>query len=109
MSNSLFKACLVLAIVVCAITQEDDQPAVRKTFTQPDPSWNEYQIKQCCPQDYIAVDNYCVKCTPPNVFDPIDMACRPCPDGYMYSKLTKRCECFSCELPRKINPANNQC
>ena len=108
MSSSLFKAMVVLAIVACAVCQ-DDQPPVQRTFAQPDPSWNEFQIKQCCPQGWIAVGNYCAKCTPPNVFDPIDQKCRPCPADHTYSEVTQRCECFSCDLPRKMNPANNQC
>ena len=66
-------------------------------------------MKVCCPQGFLEVRNYCAKCTAPNVFDPLDQTCKPCPADHLYSNITQRCECFSCELPRKFNPVNNKC
>lgn len=54
--------------------------------------------------------NYCAKCNAPNVFDPIDQSCKPCPSDHTYSNVTQRCECAQkCDAPRAINPTNNQC
>ena len=51
----------------------------------PDPSWDDYQVKACCPEQYIEVKTYCAKCTAPNVFDPSTQLCTPCPFDHTYN------------------------
>ncbi len=79
------------------------------TVPQPDPSWDDYKVKSCCPQGFIEVRNYCVQCTAPNVFDAIDLRCRPCPADHAYNNATRACDCkVPCAAPRVLN-ANNIC
>ena len=80
-----------------------------RTVPSPDPSWDDYKVKACCPQGFIEVSNYCVQCTAPNVFDAIDQRCKPCPFDHVYNNQTKACDCkVPCALPRQLN-ANNVC
>ena len=79
------------------------------TLPSPDPSWDDYKIKACCPKDFIEVSNYCAQCNAPNVFDSIDQKCRPCPADHVYNTASKACDCkVACEAPRQLN-ANNVC
>ena len=95
------KIAFFAAIVLLATAQT--------TIPSPDPSWDDYKIKQCCPQCFIQVSNYCVQCTAPNVFDAVDQRCRPCPADHVYNNATKQCDCkVPCELPRQLS-ANNIC
>lgn len=64
-----------------------------KTIPSPDPSWDDYKLKSCCPKGFMEVSNYCVQCTAPNVFDSIDQKCRPCPADHVYNNATKSCDC----------------
>lgn len=105
MASTVLKAFLLVAVFSCIFAQDTGA----KTFPAPDPSWTEYQVKSCCPKGFLEVLNYCVKCTAPNVFDPVDQKCKPCPEGFQYSNVTLRCECFKCDPPRALNPANGQC
>ena len=89
MSMNMLKVVFMISIVICAVC-ESRAPA-SQTFSQPDGSWNEFQIKSCCPEGWIEVGNYCAKCSAPNVFDPIDNVCKPCPSDHTYSEFTKRC------------------
>ena len=111
MTSQLFKTVLVLTVLACALTQDPtwNTAGGARTFPNPDPSWNDFQIKSCCPKGFVEVYNYCVRCGEPNWFDPIDNKCKPCPADHTYSKVTGRCECFKCEAPRALNPVTNQC
>lgn len=121
MTTFALKTILAFAILACVFTQQPPTTAptapptapaastASRTFPNPDPSWGQFQVKSCCPQGYYEVLNYCVKCAPPNVFDAIDSRCKPCPADHQYSNITGRCECFKCDPPRALNPANNQC
>lgn len=101
MASLKFKTLVFFAFLAFAFTQT--------TFPSPDSSWNNYQIKSCCPKGFIEVYNYCVRCAAPNFFDPIDNKCKACPADHIYNNITNRCECFSCKAPRVLNPVNNQC
>lgn len=119
MNSLTFKAILAFALLSCILTQDltasavvttaPTAPSALRTFPNPDPSWTEYQVKSCCPRGFNEVLNYCVKCTPPNVFDVADQRCKPCPADHLYNNVTSRCECFKCDPPRALNPVNNQC
>ena len=79
------------------------------TIPTPDPSWDDYQVKSCCPKGFLEVSNYCVQCSAPNVFDSISQVCRPCPTGQSYNNATKACDCtVPCAAPRALD-SNNQC
>lgn len=82
MVNFAFKTILISALLACAFSQ---------AFPAADPSWNEYQVKSCCPKGYVEIYNYCVRCAPPKFFDPIDSKCKPCPPTHTYSNITGRC------------------
>jgi hypothetical protein len=106
MSNLVAKLAILSLCLFAVFTQT--------TIPQPDPSWDDYKIKSCCPKDFIEVKNYCVQCSPPNVFDSIDLRCRPCPADHTYNPQTKSCDCKApvvvaptCVAPRILN--NNVC
>ncbi len=110
----LVKASLVLVLIVCAYSQATTYPyniaQGTKSLPQPDASWDDYQIKSCCPKGFNEVGNYCVQCNAPYVFDSADQKCRPCPSDHIFNNQTGRCDCtVPCAAPRQINPANNQC
>ena len=100
------KLLLLALLVLVAYSQAS------KTVPTPDPSWDDYQVKACCPKGFSEVSNYCVQCNAPNVFDSIDQRCRPCPIDHVYNNQTKSCDCriatATCELPRQLN-SNNVC
>lgn len=76
---------LILSLLIILIQNQ--------SIPQPDPSWDDYKVKACCPQGFIEVLNYCVQCNAPNVFDSIDQRCRPCPPDHVYNNQTKSCDC----------------
>jgi hypothetical protein len=99
-----FTKTVILALCVFTVFSQ-------VTLPYPDPSWDDYKVKACCPKDFVEVNNYCVQCSAPNVFDPIDQRCRPCPPDHSYNSLTKTCDCrvlVKCEAPRQLN-SNNVC
>ena len=99
MSQVIIKTALLALLVLFVHSQT--------TIPQPDPSWSEYKVKSCCPQGFLEVKNYCVQCTAPNVFDPIDQRCRPCPADHTYNTQTKQCDCkVPCEAPRQLSATN---
>lgn len=101
MTHSVAKLAIFSLLLIVAFTQV--------TFPKPDPSWDDYKVKSCCPKDFIEVKNYCVQCTAPNVFDAVDLKCRPCPADHSYNAKTQTCDCkIACEAPRQLN-ANNIC
>ena len=81
-----------------------------QTVPTPDPSWDDYRVKSCCPKDFIEVRNYCVQCSAPNVFDPVNQVCTPCAEGHTYNKVTQACDCtvpsVPCALPRLLDSKN---
>ena len=110
----LVKLSLVLLLVLGVFTQATTSPfntgAGVKSLPQPDATWDDYQIKSCCPKGFNEVSNYCVKCNAPYVYDSIDARCRPCPSDHVFNTQTNRCDCtIPCALPRLISPQNNQC
>lgn len=101
MTSSLTKLTVFSLFLLAVFTQT--------TIPQPDPSWDDYKLKACCPKGFIEVQNYCVQCTDPNVFDSIDQKCRPCPADHTFNAQTKTCVCsVACEAPRKLS-SNSIC
>ena len=97
------KITLFVVLVVVASAQSSS------TVPQPDPSWDDWKVKACCPKGFIEVSNYCVSCNAPNVYDSVDQRCKPCPADHSFNNATKTCDCkVPCELPRQLN-ANNVC
>jgi hypothetical protein len=101
MAYLVLKIALLAVLVLVAQTQG--------TVPQPDPSWDDWKVKACCPKGFTEVSNYCVQCNAPYVFDAVDQKCKPCPADHTFNNATKSCDCkVPCELPRTLN-ANNIC
>ena len=95
------KITLISILVLLAQAQDT------KTVPTPDPSWDDYRVKSCCPKDFIEVRNYCVQCSAPNVFDAVNQVCTPCAEGHSYNKVTKACDCtVACAAPRQLDAKN---
>ena len=93
---------IVLALVVLVAQAQT-------TIPQPDPSWDDWKVKACCPKGFVEVSNYCVQCNAPYVFDSVAQKCTPCPADHTFNNATKTCDCkVPCELPRQLS-ANNVC
>ena len=106
MANLFTKAILLVALIIFVHAQATGS----RTFPNPDPSWDEYQIKSCCPKGFYEVNNYCVQCIAPNVFDSIDQRCRPCPADHIYDDSTQSCVCkIPCPSPRVLNGKSCEC
>ena len=103
MAYLIGKIALIAVLLVVAQSQGS------QSIPNPDPSWDEYQVKECCPEGYVEVLTYCVQCNSPYVFDSIDQKCVPCPADHVYNEETQRCDCkVPCAEPRQLN-GNNVC
>ena len=91
MASILTKSILLAVLIIFVQTQAPNTGS--RTIPSPDPSWDDYRVKSCCPKGFMEVLNYCVQCTAPNVFDSIDQKCRPCPADHIYDNTTQSCVC----------------
>ena len=95
------KIALLVVLVFVASAQSSS------SIPQPDPSWDDWKVKACCPKGFIEVSNYCVSCNSPNVYDSVDQKCKACPADHVFNNATKTCDCkVPCELPRQLNAKN---
>ena len=87
MAYLIGKIALLVVLIFVASAQSSS------SIPQPDPRWDDWKVKACCPKGFIEVSNYCISCNVPNVYDSVDQKCKACPADHIFNNATKTCDC----------------